>query len=158
MKTKKGFTLIELIVVIAILGILALFLVPSFMGYARDAKIQIMKANVRTGQSAYAYALTKYEDVKIETEQKNLIGEEACKNMNGIACYYFVIGEIPEKITEYPSMVFSVGGKQGITGGSIAYYLDKNNFCSYMYAYDGNKDAWSCTVNGTYLGLEDVEK
>ena len=57
MKTKKGFTLIELIVVIAILGILALFLVPSFMGYARDAKLEVMKANVRTGQSAYALSL-----------------------------------------------------------------------------------------------------
>lgn len=70
-KTKKGFTLIELIVVIAILGILALFLVPSFMGYARDAKLEVMKANVRTGQSAYAYALTKYEDEKNEVTQKN---------------------------------------------------------------------------------------
>lgn len=39
MKNKKGFTLIELIVVIAILGILALFLVPQFMGYANDAKL-----------------------------------------------------------------------------------------------------------------------
>ena len=75
--------------VIAILGILALFLVPSFMGYARDAKLEVMKANVRTGQSAYAYALTKYEDEKNEVTQKKLIGEEVCKNMNGIACYYF---------------------------------------------------------------------
>ncbi|PWM63347.1 MAG: hypothetical protein DBX92_03400 [Dielma fastidiosa] len=157
-KTKKGFTLIELIVVIAILGILALFLVPSFMGYARDAKLEVMKANVRTGQSAYAYALTKYEDEKNEVTQKKLIGEEVCKNMNGIACYYFVDNNLPEKITKYPSMVFSMGEKQNMQGGHIDYYLDKNNFCSYMYAYDGNKDAWSCAVNGTYLGLEDVEK
>lgn len=52
MKNKKGFTLIELIVVIAILGILSLFLVPSFMGYAEDAKIQVAKSNTRTVWSA----------------------------------------------------------------------------------------------------------
>jgi len=36
--TKKGFTLIELIVVIAIIGVLAGILVPSMMGYIRKAK------------------------------------------------------------------------------------------------------------------------
>lgn len=52
MNYKKGFTLVELIVVIAILGILSLFLVPSFIGYAEDAKIQVAKSNTRTVWSA----------------------------------------------------------------------------------------------------------
>lgn len=37
--TKKGFTLIELIVVIAIIGVLAAILVPSMLGYVRKSKI-----------------------------------------------------------------------------------------------------------------------
>ena len=47
LKNKKGFTLIELIVVVAILGIMALILVPSFMGYADDAKTAVNQANAR---------------------------------------------------------------------------------------------------------------
>ena len=61
LKNKKGFTLIELIVVIAILGILALFLVPQFMGYSQDAKEQVAKANTRTVWTAANAALTQSE-------------------------------------------------------------------------------------------------
>lgn len=61
LKNKKGFTLVELIVVIAILGILALFLVPQFQGYSQDAKVQVAKANTRSAWSAANAALTRSE-------------------------------------------------------------------------------------------------
>lgn len=51
-KKKKGFTLIELIVVIVILGILALVVVPKVGGFTSDAALSSHNANVRTLQSA----------------------------------------------------------------------------------------------------------
>jgi len=45
---KKAFTLIELIVVIAIIGVLVAILVPTMTGFVNEAKLSTANANART--------------------------------------------------------------------------------------------------------------
>ncbi|WP_052045080.1 type II secretion system protein [Caloranaerobacter azorensis] len=52
LRNKKGFTLIELIVVVAVLGILALIAIPKMVGIQDEAKEAVDESNMKLLQNA----------------------------------------------------------------------------------------------------------
>ncbi|MDE6519882.1 MAG: type II secretion system GspH family protein [Ruminococcus sp.] len=77
--TKKGFTLIELIVVIAIIGVLAAILVPTMLGYVRKSKLSSANTTASSVYKAINSALTELDEEGID------IGEDLYIKYNGTA-------------------------------------------------------------------------
>ncbi len=66
-KSKKGFTLIELMVVVAIIGVLALLGLRLYTGQQEKAKNAIVKANVGTIQTLLQAELADSEFADVNT-------------------------------------------------------------------------------------------
>lgn len=61
MKKVKGFTLIELIVVIAIIGVLCAILVPSMMGWVTKSRVGTANSNAKSIYNSTAAVITEWE-------------------------------------------------------------------------------------------------
>ncbi|MBE6867857.1 MAG: prepilin-type N-terminal cleavage/methylation domain-containing protein [Ruminococcus albus] len=59
-KNKKGFTLVELIVVITIIGVIAAILVPTLMGYIKKSRLRTSNASAKVAYNVFTGTLGKY--------------------------------------------------------------------------------------------------
>lgn len=68
MNRKKGFTVVELVIVIAVIGILSAILIPTFAGLINKANAQQTQLDIRNAYVAYA--------TDEDTDAENLYAED----------------------------------------------------------------------------------
>ena len=116
MKNQKGFTLIELMIVIAIIGILAAIAIPQFSAYRKrsyNAAAQSDLRNAATAQEAYYVDAARYTSTV-----GNLIGTYGLYTSNKVV-FYSTGGDV----TSYVMKAYHTSGDKTYTikgpGGSI---------------------------------------
>lgn len=100
--SKKGFTLVELVIVIAILAILALILVPAVAKYIGNADTAKNEAAVRT---IYTNAVLVQSDTKFDTEA---LKKAEVANISHVDESQITINVANDVVT---SVVYTVDGK-----------------------------------------------
>lgn len=111
MKHNKGFTLVELVVVIAIIGVIAAILVPSLMNYVRKSKLQAANTNSKLAYNA-VLAYVNEEQTKGRT-LSNVLSDFAQASTNtGLDCTNAPTAEADKKI-------FNMLSQNGIESGFV---------------------------------------
>ena len=140
--TKKGFTLIELIVVIAIIGVLAAILVPSMLGYVKKSKVSSANSAAASIQKAINTALIEIDE---ETERASDIGSLAYDSSAKTFAVY--------ETTTFATPINDADITGTYVKTKIDHYIGKNKKCGYAAVCDGGAcAAVAANLDKTYTG------
>lgn len=95
---RKGFTLVEILVVIGIIGLLSVFLVPNLLGARDRAKEAAVKSVMHTVQLAIEAYQMENDVYPVAT---NVPLESLCKNYLMVGGYIAVVPKNPFTGKEY---------------------------------------------------------
>jgi type IV pilus assembly protein PilA len=153
MRNKKGFTLIELMIVVAIIGILAAIAIPNFLKFQAKSKQSEAKTNLKA----------------IYTAETGYYGENNAYNtfdkVNwqpvGVNRYTYDIGT--PTISTPPgagTLLIIAGTPVSADPGGLGQVVTDNNFKAAAYGNidnDGDLDQWTITDNNVlFNNVSDV--
>ena len=139
---KKGFTLIELIVVIAIIGVLAAVLVPAMLGYVSKSKITAQNNAAKQLNNAMNSAMV--EMAAIDLPPRQLVG---IRQTTGDKIYQYKDFNIVDEMNAASPNMFK------IFYAKIANYFDDvEKIEAICYKLEGDGCAGVGIVHGNYPG------
>ena len=139
---NKGFTLVELIVVLVILAILAAILVPTLLGYIDKARSE---KDFATAQAVRVAVQAQLDELYGKGEAASTISDAANKK----AALKLVTGNEDGKLDSQTIAIETIELETG--AGAIGYQIkkitvkitEKDGTTSHLYEYDSSTNAWT---------------
>ena len=128
---KKGFTLVEMLVVIAIIAVLVAIIVPTVSSSTNKAKAATNAANLRSVKAEIGIALLSYDVNEIPTPA----------TANNKTTITFTDTNKGNTVIEIPACK-TIGGTNGIAGGAFSAKLE-NGDVVVLYGTDGTIEAYA---------------
>lgn len=134
---QKGFTIIELLVVISIIGILVLLATPRFLNYINDARVSTMQADIKVlSNSATLYNIDNPDSWPVKVDDSDQIINVTISNS---ALKDYLVSEGIEK------------DESGTITAEIA-KLDKDKFKKYVKTIANSYDDYFIVIDGDLAG------
>lgn len=135
-KNKKGFTIIEIMVVIALIGILAAVLVPKFGGVRDTAKNTGMLTNAKMVEAYVASVIDSYkvgEDAALVTAITNQFKGTGNQLANP---YTGVEADTNISVTSAAAGTYSAGAADATDAGIVYVVVNSDNLKVFINGFD----------------------
>ena len=132
MRTKKGFTLVEILIVVVILGILAAIVIPQFSSASSEARMSSVQSNLQAVRSQVQLYKIQHGDqlpglvagvsfVQAMTQKTDVNG-----NLDAAGAYGPYLQKIPENPYTETSTVKEESGTATINTGTEGWLYDSD--------------------------------
>jgi type IV pilus assembly protein PilA len=149
-RRKEGFTLIELMIVVAIIGVLSAVAIPAFTNYVKRSKTSEVGGNLKslfTGAAAYYQGENWQQGVQLQAAAATYCTVPSAITPNNPSAQKQVINwqQVNQQLPTFPALNFSVSDPvyyqyDVVSGPGNACGNVPNNLNVYTFAANGDLD------------------
>ena len=161
-KSTKGFTLIELMIVVAIIGILAAIAIPNFIRFQLKSKSSEGKVNlaaIRTAEEGYMAEFGSYVDATASPAAAPGSTKASWSNVDGSGDGFDQLGWAPEGNVFFQYGVVVDATNNAYAASAIANIDGQNDNQGWGYVKSGNAvdpAHTECDATGVYNGTDNT--